>query len=79
MSGTDGNLLEEKPDNCHVLRINNPILTSLDMLKIRNMKKPGFKVHTVSILCYKNTSFEKALDQLLQLRGPGIPGWATTS
>ena len=62
--GTDGNLLEEKEENCHVLRINNPILTSLDMLKIRNMKKPGFKVHTVSILCYKNTSFEKALEQI---------------
>ena len=26
--GTDGNLLEEKEENCHVLRINNPILTS---------------------------------------------------
>ena len=62
--GTDGNLLSEKEENCHVLRINNPILTNIDMLKIRNMKKPGFKVHTVSILCYKNTSFEMALDQL---------------
>ena len=62
--GTDGNLLEEKEENCHVLRINNPILTSLDLLKIRNMNKPGFKVHTISILYYKNTSLEKALDQL---------------
>ena len=62
--GTDGNLLEEREENCRVLRINNPILTSLDLLKIRNMNKPGFKVHTVSILCYKNTSFEKALEQL---------------
>ena len=48
--GTDGNLLTEKEENCHVLRINNPILTNIDMLKIRNMKKPGFKVHTVSDL-----------------------------
>ena len=62
--GTDGNLLEEKESNCHVLRINNPILTSVDMLKIRNMNKPGFKVHTISILYYKNTSLAKALDQL---------------
>ena len=62
--GKDGNLLEEKEENAHVLRINNPILTSLDLLKIRNMKVPGFKVQTISILCYKNTSFEKALDQI---------------
>ncbi len=62
--GTDGNLLKEQEGNCHVLRINNPILTNLDMLKIRNMKKPGFKVSTIPILCYKNTSFDKALEQL---------------
>ncbi|MCQ2452855.1 MAG: glutamate synthase large subunit, partial [Oscillospiraceae bacterium] len=62
--GKDGNLLEEKEDNCHVLRINNPILTSLDLLKIRTMKVPGFKVETVSTLCYKNTSFDKALDHI---------------
>ncbi len=36
--GNDGNILEEKPENCHVLRINNPILTNTDILKIKNMK-----------------------------------------
>ena len=39
--GTDGNLLEDKESNCHVLRVNNPILTNLDMLKIRDMKEPA--------------------------------------
>ena len=34
------------------------------MLKIRNMNKRGFKVHTISILYYKNTSLQKALDHL---------------
>ena len=36
--GRDGNLLEEEPKNCQVLKINNPILTNTDMLKIKNMK-----------------------------------------
>ena len=36
--GKNGNLLEEKPENCQVLKINNPILTDLDMLKIKTMK-----------------------------------------
>ncbi len=62
--GSDGNLLIEKPENCEVLQINNPILTSVDLMKIKHMKKPGFHVETVSILYYKNTSLEKALDKL---------------
>ena len=32
--GKNGNLLEEKAENCQVLKINNPILTNTDMLKI---------------------------------------------
>ncbi|MDD6214063.1 MAG: glutamate synthase large subunit [Firmicutes bacterium] len=62
--GSDGNLLEEKADNCRVLQINNPILTSIDLLKIKNLNRDGFKVETLSILYYKNTSLEKALDHL---------------
>ena len=37
--GKDGNLLIQKPENCQVLKINNPILTNTDMLKIKNMEK----------------------------------------
>ncbi len=63
-AGCDGNLLIEKADNCAVLQINNPILTSVDLMKIREINKPGFKVETVSLLYYKNTALEKALDKL---------------
>ncbi len=62
--GSDGNLLEAKPDNCHVLEIRNPILTSVDLLKIRHMDVPGLKVETISLLFFKNTSLKKALDHL---------------
>ncbi len=62
--GEDGNLLEEQPENCQVLKIENPILTNTDMLKIKKMKVPGFKVAEVPILYYKNTSIEKAIDHL---------------
>lgn len=62
--GSDGNLLEEKPDNCRMLHIGNPILTSVDLMKIRNMDIPGFKVDTVSLLYYKNTPLERAIDHL---------------
>ncbi len=62
--GTNGNLLEEKPDNCQVLKIKNPILTDLDLLKIRNMKKEGFKVAQVSILFYKSTPMKRVINHL---------------
>lgn len=62
--GKDGNILEEQPENCKNLKINNPILTNTDLLKIKNMKVEGFKVETIPITYYKNTSLEKAIDHL---------------
>ena len=62
--GKNGNLLEEKPENCQVLKINNPILSDLDMLKIKNMKRPGFKVVTIPIIYFKSTPIQRVLDHL---------------
>ncbi|MDO4169985.1 MAG: glutamate synthase large subunit [Lachnospiraceae bacterium] len=62
--GKGGNVLEEVPDNCNVLKVRNPILTNTDMLKIKNMKHHGFKVAEIPITFYKNTSMEKAIDHL---------------
>ncbi len=62
--GAEGNLLEESPGNCNVLKVNNPILTNTDLLKIKNMKVDGFKVEVVPITYYKNTSLERAIDRL---------------
>ena len=39
--GEDGNLLQERAENCQVLKVNNPILTNTDILKIKNMKVDG--------------------------------------
>ncbi len=62
--GEDGNLLHEEPENCRVLRIKNPILTDTDLLKIKNMDIPGFRVGVIPIIYYKNTSLKKAIDRL---------------
>ncbi len=63
--GPSGNLLEEKAANCTVLQIQNPILTSVDLMKIRHMDRPGFHVETVSLLYYKGSPLENALDRLV--------------
>lgn len=62
--GEDGNLLEEKPENCKVLKVNNPILTNTDLMKIKSMKIEGFTVEVLPITYYKNTNLEKAIDRL---------------
>ena len=62
--GAEGNLLEETPKNCNVLKVNNPILTNTDILKIKSMKAEGFRVEVIPITYYKNTSLEKAIDRL---------------
>ena len=62
--GKDGNLLEEKPDNCRVIKVVNPILTSTGLLKLKKMKLSGFKVAVIPMLYYKNTRLSKAIKRL---------------
>ena len=62
--GKNGDLLTEKEDNCHVLKIKNPILSDLDLLKISHLKREGLKVEKVSTLYYKSTPLERALEHL---------------
>ena len=62
--GEDGNILEERPENCKVIKVHNPILTSTDILKLKSMKVSGFKVAVIPILYYKNTRLSKAINRL---------------
>ena len=62
--GSDGDLLQAKSSNCTVLEVNHPILTGVDLLKIKSLNQPGFRSQVVSLLYYKNTSLAKALEQL---------------
>jgi len=62
--GKNGNLLSEKPENCNVLKIRNPILSDLDLLKISKLNKPGLKVEKISLCFFKSTPLERAIDHL---------------
>lgn len=62
--GNDGNILEEQPENCNVLKIKHPILTNTDILKLKNINKPGFKSAVVPIVYYKGLDIEKAIEQV---------------
>ncbi len=62
--GARGNLLEEKAENCRVLKVDRPILTQTDLLKIKKLNKPGFGVAVIPIVYYKNSTLTKALDRV---------------
>ena len=62
--GSDGNLLIDKGENCTMLEIHNPVLTGVDVMKIKGLHKNGLNAATISLLFYKNTSLENAIDDL---------------
>lgn len=62
--GASGNILEENENNCRVFKIKNPILTNLDLLKIRRMNVKGLKVATISMLYTKNMTLRQAIENL---------------
>ncbi|MEE1109562.1 MAG: glutamate synthase central domain-containing protein, partial [Lachnospiraceae bacterium] len=74
--GSDGDLLHAESGNCTVLEVNNPILTGVDMLKIRSMKRSGFKNETVPLLYYKHTSLAKAVEHLYLAVDRAVAGGA---
>ncbi len=55
---------KKKQKTVKMLKVNNPILTDTDLLKIKNMKEDGFKVAEIPTIYYKNSSLEKAIDYL---------------
>ena len=63
-AGKNGNFLSAGPENCNVLRINNPILSDLDLMKISHLHEHGFNVGRVSTLYYKGTPLDRAIDNL---------------
>ncbi len=69
--GSDGNLLNPTGKNCHVLEINNPILTGVDLIKITSLNTKGLKATTISLLLDAKSAeadqgkyLEKAMDDL---------------
>ena len=62
--GDEGNVLEEKSENCRVLKVNNPILTNTDLLKIRHSNMHNIVTKDVPITYYKGTKLEKAIHRL---------------
>ena len=48
--GAIGGLLNPRPENCALIRLDEPILTDEDLEKLKHVDRPGFKAVTLPIL-----------------------------
>jgi glutamate synthase (ferredoxin) len=65
--GSEGNLLEPGARDCHLIRLDTPILTNEQLAKLRYISKPGFAAQTLPILYpvrQKEAGLSAALDSL---------------
>ena len=64
--GTDGDLLNAKGKNCHVLEIHNPILTGTDLIKIKALDQKGLRTTTISLLIEMKDLLSKKEGKVLE-------------
>ncbi len=48
--GAEGNLLEPRPESCHLIELKTPILTNAELAKLKHVDPAQFKSETFSIL-----------------------------
>ncbi len=63
--GSEGNLLQPKPESCHLISLKTPIISNADLAKLKNLNSDGFKAHTFSIL-FDPKSGVKGLESTLE-------------
>lgn len=66
--GHDKNIFDITPEQCHKLRIQNPVISNNDLEKIRNINVEGFKADTIEMLYTKDqgmNGLEDALDDII--------------
>ncbi len=65
--GSEGNLLAETPEQCRLLRLDQPVITDAELKKIKSLDQPGLKSRTLSILFEREegpAGMRKRLDAL---------------
>jgi glutamate synthase domain-containing protein 2/glutamate synthase domain-containing protein 1/glutamate synthase domain-containing protein 3 len=73
--GSEGNLVDPKPQSCRQLRLPDPILKNSDMEKLRKIDLPGIKSVTLPILFNPNegkAGLERALEELFKAADQSI-------
>jgi glutamate synthase (ferredoxin) len=66
--GSEGNLLDETPDQCGLLRLASPILTNQELAQIKQIERPRLRSRTLSILFPRSEGAEGLRRRLNELR-----------
>ena len=67
--GSERNILDEAPENCHMLKLAHPLLTNRDLEKLRRVSNRDLLATTLSTLFKASegeTGLKRALDELCQ-------------
>jgi glutamate synthase domain-containing protein 2/glutamate synthase domain-containing protein 1/glutamate synthase domain-containing protein 3 len=48
--GSEGNLLDAKPEQCRLLRLETPVITNAECARIKALNQPGLVAKTISLL-----------------------------
>jgi glutamate synthase domain-containing protein 2/glutamate synthase domain-containing protein 1/glutamate synthase domain-containing protein 3 len=48
--GSEGNLLDSKPEQCRLLRLETPVITNAECARIKVLNQPGLVAKTISLL-----------------------------
>jgi glutamate synthase (ferredoxin) len=48
--GAEKNLINPRPDSCHLIKLKNPILSNDELARLQHIQQPGFKSATLPIL-----------------------------
>jgi glutamate synthase domain-containing protein 2/glutamate synthase domain-containing protein 1/glutamate synthase domain-containing protein 3 len=78
--GSEGNLVDPKPESCRQLRLPDPILKNSDIEKLRRIDQPGIKSVTLPILFKPSdgkAGLERALTNLFKAADKAIAAGTT--
>ncbi|HEV8378197.1 MAG TPA: glutamate synthase large subunit, partial [Tepidisphaeraceae bacterium] len=78
--GREGNLLDETPRHCRLIKLKQPILSNEDLEKLREVSAEGFRTVTLPILFNVNEGecgLEKAVDELCLKAAEAVRDGAT--
>src|SRR3982075_1171519 len=67
--GSEGNILEETPENCHMLKLAHPLLTNRELEKLRRVSNRDLLATTLPALFRasdREAGLKRALDELCQ-------------
>ncbi|HEU4342932.1 MAG TPA: glutamate synthase large subunit [Candidatus Binatia bacterium] len=78
--GSEGNLVEPKPESCRQLRLSSPILKNSEIEKLRHIERPGIQSVTLPILFNPDkgkAGLESALEELFKAADKAIEAGRT--